>query len=118
MPAELEKAVNLEQAVKELQDTTIVIAEIERRQSALIDQHEQSITDLYKVSTAHNKMLNAMSQAALSQIENTIGNNETIARLSKESAEFRRRTDQNLAEITDKLNGLIGYVSGLQRPSQ
>ena len=25
--------------------------------------------------------------------------------------EFRRRTDQNLAEITDKLNGLIGYVA-------
>jgi hypothetical protein len=29
--------------------------------------------------------------------------------------EYRRRTDQNLAEITDKLNGLIGYVAG-QRP--
>jgi hypothetical protein len=29
-----------------------------------------------------------------------------------ESEEFRRRTDQNLAEITDKLNGLIGYVAG------
>jgi hypothetical protein len=26
--------------------------------------------------------------------------------------EYRRRTDQNLAEITDKLNGLIGYVAG------
>jgi len=29
--------------------------------------------------------------------------------------EYRRRTDQNLAEITDKLNGLIGYIEG-QRP--
>jgi phosphate uptake regulator len=27
-----------------------------------------------------------------------------------ELAEFRRRTEQNLAEITDKLNGLIGYI--------
>jgi hypothetical protein len=26
----------------------------------------------------------------------------------REAEEFRRRTDQNLAEITDKLNGLIG----------
>jgi hypothetical protein len=33
--------------------------------------------------------------------------------------EFRHRTEQNLAEITDKLNGLIGYVDGLppSRPS-
>jgi len=31
------------------------------------------------------------------------------------NAEFRHRTEQNLAEITDKLNGLIGYVAG-QRP--
>ena len=30
--------------------------------------------------------------------------------------EFQRRTEQNLAEITDKLNGLIGYVAG-QRPN-
>jgi len=33
-----------------------------------------------------------------------------------ELLEFRRRTDQNLAEITDKLNGLIGYVGGLKPP--
>jgi hypothetical protein len=32
-----------------------------------------------------------------------------------ELLEFRRRTDQNLSEITDKLNGLIGYIDG-QRP--
>ncbi len=29
--------------------------------------------------------------------------------------QFQHRTEQNLAEITDKLNGLIGYVAG-QRP--
>ena len=32
-----------------------------------------------------------------------------------QSEQFRIRTEQNLAEITDKLNGLIGYVSG-QKP--
>jgi hypothetical protein len=32
-------------------------------------------------------------------------------------AEFRRRTEQNLAGITDKLNGLIGYIDNQQRPS-
>jgi len=34
-----------------------------------------------------------------------------------ESEKFRLRTETNLAEITDKLNGLIGYVDG-QRPDK
>jgi len=33
-------------------------------------------------------------------------------KLKVEIREYQRRTDQNLAEITDKLNGLIGFVSG------
>jgi hypothetical protein len=37
--------------------------------------------------------------------------------LLEETQEFRRRTGQNLAEITDKLNGLIGYVAG-ERPDR
>ncbi len=41
---------------------------------------------------------------------------QRLVLIEAESAEYRRRTDQNLAEITDKLNGLIGYVSD-QRPS-
>ena len=32
-----------------------------------------------------------------------------------ELIQYRLRIDQNLAEITDKLNGLIGYMDG-QRP--
>jgi hypothetical protein len=35
-----------------------------------------------------------------------------IALLEAKSAEYQARTEQNLAEITDKLNGLIGYVAG------
>jgi hypothetical protein len=68
---------NYEQAIKELQDTLIVIAEIERRQSSLLREHSEMLRD---------------------------------------TMEFRRRTDQNLAEITDKLNGLIGYVDGMPPP--
>jgi hypothetical protein len=41
---------------------------------------------------------------------------EIIVKLDLESAEFRRRTEQNLAEISDKLNGLIGYMDGMHRP--
>jgi hypothetical protein len=71
---------NYEQAIKELQDNLIVIAEIERRQSAMLGEHAEML---------HHVL------------------------------EFRHRTEQNLAEITDKLNGLIGYVDGLppSRPS-
>jgi adenosine/AMP kinase len=72
---------NFEQAVKDLQDTLIVIAEIEKRQSAMLREHS-----------------------------------ERIVRLEAESLEFRRRTAQNLAEITDKLNRLIGYVGGMNPP--
>jgi hypothetical protein len=68
---------NIEQAIKDLQDALIVIAEIEKRQSAMLRDHAEHLAELL---------------------------------------EFRRRTDQNLAEITDKLNGLIGYVGGMHPP--
>ena len=37
---------------------------------------------------------------------------ERIQELETKSAEYQARTDQNLSEITDKLNGLISYVEG------
>ena len=42
---------------------------------------------------------------------------QRLVLIEAESAEYRRRTDQNLAEITDKLNGLIGYASDQRPPS-
>jgi chromosome segregation ATPase len=75
---------NYEQAIKVLQDNVVVIAEMERRQSAMLREHAEM---LHK----HDEMLH-------------------------DTLEFRRRTDQNLAEITDKLNGLIGYVAGMPPP--
>jgi len=67
---------NYDQVIRELQDNLIVIAEIERRQSAMLKVHAEHLGEI-------------------------LG--------------WQRRTDQNLSEITDKLNGLIGYVDG-QRP--
>lgn len=60
-------------AIKELQETMVVMAHIEKRQS-------EHIRDLLEFRI--------------------------------QSEKFRARTEQNLAEITDKLNGLIGYVAG------
>jgi len=81
---------DLERAVKDLQDNLLVLTEIERRQSAMLLEHSERI----------------------------VANQEYIAKLNAESAVFQRRTDQNLAEITDKLNGLIGYMDGLHHPSK
>ena len=66
-----------EQAIKDLQDNLVVIAEIERRQSRLLLEHSEYLGEL---------------------------------------TGYRRRIDHNLAEITDNLNGLIGYVDGLRPP--
>jgi hypothetical protein len=79
---------NLEKAVKDPQDNLLVLAEIERRQSEMLREHSEVL----------------------------VVNERNIANLNAESAVFQHRTDQNLAEITDKLNGLIGYMDGLQRP--
>ena len=66
----------MQSAIKELQETMVVMAHIEKTQS-------EHIRDLVQFRV--------------------------------QSEKFRLRTEQNLAEITDKLNGLIGYVAG-QRP--
>ncbi len=68
----------MQAAIKELQDTMVVMAHIEKTQS-------EHIRDLVQFRV--------------------------------QSEKFRLRTEQNLAEITDKLNGLIGYVAG-QRPGE
>ena len=66
----------MQAAIKELQDTVIVMAHIEKRQSEVL----KDLTEF--------RILSEKNQA---------------------------RIETNLAEITDKLNGLIGYVDG-QRP--
>lgn len=74
---------NLEAAVKELQEAMTIMAHLEKRQSEMLREHS-----------------------------------ERVVALEEQSAKFQQRTDQNLAEITDKLNGLIGYIAGQQPPPQ
>jgi hypothetical protein len=81
----------IQAAIKELQDAMVVMAHMESRQTDRLLRQEKEIEDL------------ALSRARTEQ---------TVRRLQEESAVFQRRTEQNLAEITDKLNGLIGYVEG------
>jgi uncharacterized protein YlxW (UPF0749 family) len=84
----------MQAAMKELQDAMVVMAHMEARQTERLLRQETEIEQL-----AEARML----------VE------QKVRRLDEESAQFRRRTEQNLAEITDKLNGLIGYLEG-QRP--
>lgn len=78
-------------AIKELQDAMVVMAHMEARQTDRLVWQEKEIEDL------------SLSRARVDR---------SVLRLREESAEFQRRTEQNLAEISDKLNGLIGYVAG------
>ena len=80
----------VEAVIKDLQDTLTVIADIERRQSKMLLDHSERLVSL----------------------------EEQISEDRRESAKFQRRTDQNLAEITDKLNGLIDYVGNWKQPPQ
>jgi hypothetical protein len=66
-------------------------------------------------------MDNEQMQAAIKDLQDAV---VVMAHIEKQQSEhirelrqFQHRTEQNLAEITDKLNGLIGYVAG-QRPKQ
>jgi hypothetical protein len=56
---------------------------------------------------SHDKMIKALNDARI----------KLIGEAEKE-AEFRARTEQNLLEITEKLNGLIGYMEGQHKPPQ
>jgi hypothetical protein len=64
---------------------------------------------------------NEQMQAAIKELQETMVVMAHIEKAQSEhkmqSEKFRIRTEENLAEITDKLNGLIGYVAG-QKPEK
>ncbi len=64
-------------------------------------------------------MSDEQMQAAIRELQETVVVMAHIEKKQtehiKELVEFRLRTEENLAEITDKLNGLIGYVAGEHR---
>jgi len=88
---------SMEAVIKDLQDTLTVVCEIERRQSKMLLDHSERLVSLE---------------------ERISEDRRETAKFRRESAEFQKRTDQNLAEITDKLNGLIGYVGDWKQPPQ
>ena len=71
---------------------------------------EQAVKDL------HDNLI-VISELERRQSELLKVHSQRLVLIEAETAEYRRRTDQNLAEITDKLSGLIGYVSDQRPPS-
>jgi hypothetical protein len=72
--------VNFEQEMRQLQDTVVVMADIQRRQAAV------------------QKL----------QAENVVSAQESL-RIHQQRMDH---VDMRLAEITDKLDGLIGFIGG------
>jgi len=70
----------MQSAIRELQETMVVMAHIEKKQS----EHLRELVE-FRI------------QSEKFQIQ---------------ADKFRARTEESLAEIADKLNGLMGYVAG------
>jgi hypothetical protein len=105
---------DIQQAIRDLQDAAIVMAHLEKKKSEeLRDLNEfrrRTERNLAEITDKLNGLIGAQAEDQQDLIEFRRSN-------EKEIAEFRRRTEQNLAEITDKLNGLIGYIdSSRPRP--
>jgi len=61
------------------------------------------------------KTREAMRRGAALGVQEARRHRKKIVQLEAKSAVYQSQTDQNLTEITDKLNGLIGYVDGLKK---
>lgn len=78
---------DMEQVLRQLQDTATVMAGIQARQAEVLKGHSQWLEE---------------HQASIARHEAFVARHEA----------FLARHDQVMAEIEDKLNGLIGYMNG------
>ncbi len=85
---------NFEQAIKDIQDTLVVVAEIQRRQS-----------QVQKVQAEEIDAVRNLLREGFERHEKRMEQHE--ARM--------QHVEQNLSEISDKLNGLIGHMEGLPK---
>lgn len=119
------------QVLKELQDAVIVLSELERRQSVFLGDHSEWLQEHDKRLIAHSEWLQEHDKRLIAHSEwlqehdkRQIAHSERLQEHDKsmiahqewleEMRGFQKRTEQNLAEITDKLNGLIGYMDGMK----
>ena len=84
---------NLEQAVKDLQDNLVVLAEIERRQSSMLLEHSERLVTLENQSTEFR-----------SRIEQ---NFERFTKGLDEIREFQKHSDQRLDALIHVVDDLV-----------
>jgi hypothetical protein len=98
-----------------------LIMDGERANKEAHARHEREMAEIRaegrKISEIARRTREDMRRWAALGVKEARNHRRKIAALEAKSAEYQARTDQNLAEITDKLNGLIGYVTELGRPS-
>ena len=82
---------DMEQVIKQLQDTATVMAGIQARQAEVLKGHGEWLEE---------------HQASIARHEAFVARHEQMMALF----------DTKMIEIEDKLNGLIGYVDGNRKP--
>jgi hypothetical protein len=124
---------NYEQAVLGLQENLSRLAEVGRLQTTIIESHSQTLllhdenqrllqqllrehTNLLvehdKFLVQHEKTLVAHEAMLLELAEGARSHEKS----KRDHEEFRRKIEQTLWDIGDKLNGLIGYMGGHRPP--
>jgi hypothetical protein len=89
---------------------------IEQSERANKEAHARHDREMAAMRAEGRKTRNDLRRWAALGVTEARHQRKRITEFETKSAEHRSHTDQNLAEITDKLNGLIGYVSGLGKP--
>jgi hypothetical protein len=102
---------DIEKAIEQLNNAVTVSAAIQERHAQLLSEHAEMLHGVHKSLLAQNK-------SALTYIEHLTEHRGEIDRMDAEIRQIQKRTDLKLEEITDKLNGLIGYVAGIKPPAR
>ena len=83
-----------------------------------IDERLEALTARHEALTMNVELMQAEGRKFHGDVRRWAGLKEgrnhrkRLTELETKSPEYQARTDQNLAEITEKLNGLIGDVDG------
>lgn len=105
--------------LRELKDALAVSAAIQSKHTQLLKEHAEMIHGLHTASNEHNRMLLAQTRAITAQSDAYL----SVIENARQDEDRRRNTERALERLTlkveeigDKLNGLIGYISGQQKP--
>lgn len=103
---------NKEAHARHVREMAEIRAEGVKAREEMREYERKTREDERKTREDIRKTRDDMRRWATLGVKEARNHRKRIAALEAKSAEYQARTEQNLAEITDKLNGLIGYVAG------